>query len=441
MYGGIPSPNPEYRQPIRNVVGTIVNKIQNKNLFDKNDTTTQRYIEASTGLMKELQGSSASDYINIEDIENLIMSGDTFMRTNGGAFYNSNKEYISGFTTQQICDGINVPSGSSYVRVTITTELLDVIQIEPGTTASSYVEHEEQNLPFTLAVKEYTNIEFEQGTIGSSGDLGEAANRIRTKNFYEIEQNYLCEIECDSPELYDIYVFEYDENQNFIDRIPSSWSNIPFIFKPNNNAKYIKCIFRYKNNNNILPSSISGAAIKQKQRLMKNDSLEDNGIHHKRKQIVLTGNETYYLNTNYTTETMLVVNLEGVYTSDIKSGTNQLLCSHFNYASPTVINSFRAMATSLGFGLDITEFPTVNDFKSFVTQQYANGTPVIVEYELDEEEIIPYTASQQEQYNAIKKLKSYKDMTIITSTSDELPPILEIQYWEKKGSEENEENN
>lgn len=108
------------------------------NIFNKDTVVNNRYINATTGEMLELSGTSASDYINIEGIENLIMSGDTFMRTNGGAFYNSNKEYISGFRTQQIYDGINVPSGSFYVRVTTTTELLDVIQIEKGTTRHDY---------------------------------------------------------------------------------------------------------------------------------------------------------------------------------------------------------------------------------------------------------------------------------------------------------------
>ena len=37
-------------------------------------------------------------------------------------------------------------------------------------------------------------------------------------------------------------------------------------------------------------------------------------------------------------------------------------------------------------GADFNEYPTADDFKAFLAAQYANGTPVIVVYALDEEQ-------------------------------------------------------
>ena len=62
---------------------------------------------------------------------------------------------------------------------------------------------------------------------------------------------------------------------------------------------------------------------------------------------------------------------------------------------------------------------SVEDWKAYLAEQYANGTPVEVEYKMAQPEIIPYNSTQQAQYEAIKNARSYADVTYITSTSDE----------------------
>ena len=302
--GGIPSPNEQYEQPIQNVVGTIVNKVSNKNFFNKETVTANSYVNANNGEVAFSNNTSSSDYINIENASNVIISGDTEMRTNGGAFYNSNKEYISGFTTQQIHDGINVPSGSSYVRITTTTELLDVIQLESGTTATPYVPHQEQNYPFTL----------EQG-----------------------------------------------------------------------------------------------------QKLYIEDTLEDDGIHHRKAQgIVHISSVT----------TLPSGNIGGVITTNslpnkTRKSNNYLLCNKAVFSKISretgVIYENPGNAIIIG---------TPTDTLESMREKYDGA---IVEYELGEEEIVPYTSQQQTQYNTIKKAQSYKNKTIISSESEDLPAILEVE--------------
>ena len=55
-------------------------------------------------------------------------------------------------------------------------------------------------------------------------------------------------------------------------------------------------------------------------------------------------------------------------------------------------------------------------------------TNMIVEYTLKEEVVIPYTQTQQAQWNAIKALNTYKNITNINATSN-VDPGLKIVYY------------
>lgn len=158
------------------------------------------------------------------------------------------------------------------------------------------------------------------------------------------------------------------------------------------------------------------------QRGMQGTQLLDDGIHQKHKQRVFDGTENFSVNPNYTTENILCVQIT---INDVKPATNQCLCSHFKYYSvSTIKNVFRFAGNFLLFTVDRNEYATLEDFKTKFANEYANGTPVIVEYELAESElennIIPYNTTQQAQHNAIKEASSYDDITIISSESDEL---------------------
>ena len=143
------------------------------------------------------------------------------------------------------------------------------------------------------------------------------------------------------------------------------------------------------------------------EKLMLGDYLADDGIHHVRGQVVLNGTETWWENTNYTTEQMLVAS---AILTGMKTGTTNIISSIAKYANPTVINSIRAMGGIIGIGLDKTQFSTVSDFTTWLSTH--NTT---VEYELEEEVIVPYTSAQQEVYNQIKRAISYEEQTNISS--------------------------
>lgn len=166
------------------------------------------------------------------------------------------------------------------------------------------------------------------------------------------------------------------------------------------------------------------------QKLMEGSYLADDGIYNVRKQVVLDGTEpwvdlsyAYYSN-----------KLNGLIKNITANDTEiRILCNCFNGESAydgsreglKGIYTINEQIYLRGFK---AEFPTVNDLKLYIAEQYANGTPLIIEYELAEEEIVTYTKEQQKAWNKIKQLKTYKNITNITSDA-----CAEIVYIRDNG--------
>lgn len=163
--GGIPSPNPNYKQTIHTVNGSNTLKIQNKNLFDGDSVT---FID---GYLNDngVQTSSASthytnNYFKIKSSTNYTISGT--LNTSSAAyriyFYNKDKEWLSRSAAKDGNSTFETPSNCEYIRlqvpISITLNTGDV-QLEIGNSASTYTAHQEQNLPINLASKNLLDIE------------------------------------------------------------------------------------------------------------------------------------------------------------------------------------------------------------------------------------------------------------------------------------------
>lgn len=170
-----------------------------------------------------------------------------------------------------------------------------------------------------------------------------------------------------------------------------------------------------KNSDNTKSNSVT-FPLSQGQKLMLGDTLEDDGVNHKRRQIVLDGTENWV---DYTTQ------VEGYYKAycttkktNSKFGILTALCTHFKIVDVSLVARTDELLASNQFAVYISISSNIAstsaNLKSWLAQQYANGTPVIVEYELAEETIDPYTEEQQEAYNKLQKMKQYDDITYIT---------------------------
>lgn len=159
------------------------------------------------------------------------------------------------------------------------------------------------------------------------------------------------------------------------------------------------------------------------QLLHEGDYLADDRIHHKRKTVVLDGTENWSSWENIT----------GVFYLSIQNiaHNSEVLCSHYLYTNHTLNElNVNEITTIPGTGYYIwlkTEQNTLSEFKTYLAEQYANGTPVEIEYELENEEIEEYTEEQQKEYEKLKELHSYYGTTHITC-EDEISCNFDIEY-------------
>lgn len=168
------------------------------------------------------------------------------------------------------------------------------------------------------------------------------------------------------------------------------------------------------------------------EKLMIEDYLDDDGIHHKRKSITLNGTENIGV---YIHDAILsnmyafyILNIEGAFAN------SKILSSHFIFG--TLFNNeesrvYSYVKNTLFFIIPKTIASTVDEVKTYLAEQYANGTPVIVEYELEQEVIVPYTSAQQAQWNSKKKMQTYNEQTNIDIISNTGSLDIDVSYYQK----------
>lgn len=166
------------------------------------------------------------------------------------------------------------------------------------------------------------------------------------------------------------------------------------------------------------------------QKLMKGDYLARDGIHHVRKQIELNGTEYWQTLESQNTENTMYF-AATVIDSTVSMTNNFILCNIakqgqvWDSDEGNLIANQR-MGVALRFRMYKKDFADLNQWKSFLIEQKEKNMPVIVEYELAEEEIETYTTEQQTAYNNLTHLIMYNGQNILSS-SNELKPQLK---WE-----------
>lgn len=137
------------------------------------------------------------------------------------------------------------------------------------------------------------------------------------------------------------------------------------------------------------------------QKLYEGSYLAADGIHNKRKQIVLTGSENIFKSQLGTYQTF------GIVISGIKKGT-KLMSNYFtSYPIITDIKYKVGMTNNNAADrlyISNGESSETEEFEAWLSQRLDKGIPVIIEYELATEEIIPYTTAQRQVYDKLKTL-------------------------------------
>lgn len=149
------------------------------------------------------------------------------------------------------------------------------------------------------------------------------------------------------------------------------------------------------------------------QNLYKNSYLVDDGIHHSRKQVVLDGTETgWYTLANQTgTNTSYFC----IPKSDMKKAST-LICDKFinrnvwntdEEGIQSIIDNF------IRLRINTSRASTVAELKTWLS-----NNPIRVEYELAEEEIVPYTEDQKEAWEKLRHFTLFRGINNITSTAN-----------------------
>lgn len=166
--------------------------------------------------------------------------------------------------------------------------------------------------------------------------------------------------------------------------------------------------------------------LEEGQVLHKDDTIEDK-IVQRRKTLVFNGTENWALSGG----TFYLQSIK-----DYKiSNSNICLCTHY-ISSNNVVGASSVLEgkccfinthNNYRFYIKDTSFTTAEEFKTFLAQQYANGTPVTLEYELETPIEIPFTEAQRTAKAQIDSLHSYKGTTHISSDNNP-SPVFKIQY-------------
>ena len=165
------------------------------------------------------------------------------------------------------------------------------------------------------------------------------------------------------------------------------------------------------------------------QKLMEGSYLDDEGIHRARKQVVFDGSEIWSKDENKdnSTDYFYIKNI-GINTNNI----NSVICDYFKKGSSnvqgfwaTTVFCITINKTATGIVSSDTKDQRVAKWKTWLSEH-----PITVEYELSEEETVPYTAEQQEAWEKIKNLKLFEGTNNIKSEA-ELTITLGKEYIEE----------
>ena len=171
--------------------------------------------------------------------------------------------------------------------------------------------------------------------------------------------------------------------------------------------------------------------LQEGQRLHEEDYLADDGIHHKRKKIELDGTENWFQHPTSKVFGLSVsdIDVEGAFNSSAKI----IVMSNYFKASKyyqlyygEVDEAISGHDSNQAIEIRATRFATIDNLKTWLAQKKAEGNPVIVEYDLKEEEIEAYTDEQQTIRNLMQNVALYEGTNNIFCTN-EITPTLEVE--------------
>lgn len=442
QYGTMPSE--EFPSEIRNVG-------DNGNLYDKDNPNILDTPIDTSGLGGNVKNTYKTVWIPCKPNTTYTVSKKYDATKNRFALAYSSTEpgysqQVEGYVSNAYTNVMTITTNSTakyliaYVWIAggsnTYQEMLDSIKIEKGTQATLDNGHGLGSMEIIICNKNILNQDLElfQGNYDNNGNVITNSDRRIDKYIFLAKGNYILWSTINNW----INVLIYDKNKKLLS-IKNSNANKEIAFTLDEDG-YIRFgfnpiiesldVFQLERNTEKITSEEHKQQIiifpfKQGQKLMQGDYLADDGIHHKRKQTVLDGTENWVTltaqkgdNTSYFYCTK----------TDMKKAS-LIVCNQFiNRAgwSTDVEGIESIINNTLRLRINTSRASTVSELKAWLATQKEKETPVVIEYELVQEEVETYTEVQKEAYEQIKNAISYKGQTNIFSTN-EIKPIFKVE--------------
>lgn len=401
------SPSPDNLSKIENLEGK--NKVKEINW--------KQMPSISTGATITNVNGYGTDYIDVDNTKQYIFS---YLGTSGSkyiVYYDKDKNFL-GYDTEIQINNFAKWNETGYVRLRIDCPQGSVtaFQLEEGTVATGYVPYN------SLEIKDvgknlYAGNEITINGTYSSNTSVNLGSRYLSEGTYTISLTNSLSNNCYiylgangsiATAIRDKATFTLTEEQNFPTRLvvkAGTYSN--FTTKIMIEKGMVVTDYEpYKSQTEYFPLS-------EGQKLYKNSYLVGDGIHHKRKQVVLNGTETgWYTLANQTgTNTSYFA----IAKSDMKKASI-LICDKFinratwntdEEAIQSIIDNY------IRLRINTSRASTVAELKTWLS-----NNPIRVEYELAEEEIVPYTEDQKEAWEKLRHFTLFRGINNITSTAN-----------------------
>lgn len=450
QYGTMPSE--EFPSEIRNVG-------DNGNLYDKDNPNILDTPIDTSGLGGNVKNTYKTVWIPCKPNTTYTVSKKYDATKNRFALAYTSEEpnysqQVEGYVSNAYTNVMTITTNSTakyliaYVWIaggSVTyQEMLDSIKIEKGTQATTDNGHGLGSMEIIICNKNILNQDLElfQGNYDNNGNVITNSNRRIDKYIFLAKGNYILWSTINNW----INVLIYDKNKKLLS-VKNSNTDKEIAFTLNKDG-YIRFgfnpiiesldVFQLERNTEKTTSEEHKQQIiifpfKQGQKLMQGDYLADDGIHHKRKQVVLDGSDDEgwgynggSLSNNISAFTANISNLISVENTDTKV---RVMCNKtigLSASEATKLQKYNAIAVIQDKRIYLCVQRSSFSTSPSTLKTWLQSNPITVEYELAEEEIETYTEVQKEAYEQIKNAISYKGQTNIFSTN-EIKPIFKVE--------------
>ena len=401
------SPSPDNLSKIENLEGK--NKVKEINW--------KQMPSISTGATITNVNGYGTDYIDVDNTKQYIFS---YLGTSGSryiVYYDKDKNFL-GYDTEIQINNFAKWNETGYVRLRVDCPQGSVtaFQLEEGTVATGYVPYN------SLEIKDVGKNLYAGNEITINGTYSSNTS-VNLGSRYLSEGTYTISLTNSLPNNSYIYLgangsiatairnkatFTLTEEQNVPMRL---------VVKAGTYSNFTTKIMIEKGmvvtNYEPHQQQTEYFPLSEGQKLYKNSYLVDDGIHHSRKQVVLDGTETgWYTLANQTgTNTSYFC----IPKSDMKKAST-LICDKF--INRNVWNTDEEGIQSIidnliRLRINTSRASTVAELKTWLS-----NNPIRVEYELAEEEIVPYTEDQKEAWEKLRHFTLFRGINNITSTAN-----------------------